>query len=228
MEQAFSLTCNDAVAWLYHRPSESVDLLITDPAYESIEKHRKRGTTTRLTHSKGSSNDWFKVFPNDRLAGLMLECYRVLKSNNHLYVFCDQETMFLIKPLGEKVGFKFWKPLVWDKGKIGMGYHYRARYELILFFEKGKRKLNDLSIPDVLAYDRIFGGYPTEKPVDLLKVLVRQSSTEGDLVADPFCGSGSTAVAAIELGRKFAGCDLSQDAISISTTRAKAASQKAQ
>ena len=65
--------------------------------------------------------------------------YRVLKKHAHLYVFCDSETMFVAKPLGEAAGFKFWKPLIWDKRTIGMGYHYRARYETILFFEKGKR-----------------------------------------------------------------------------------------
>ncbi|MFP9068722.1 DNA methyltransferase, partial [Enterococcus faecalis] len=70
-----------------------------------------------------------------------------MKKNSHFYLFCDQETMFVIKPIAESMGFKFWKPIVWDKVSIGMGYHYRARYEFIPFFEKGKRKLNNLSIP---------------------------------------------------------------------------------
>ena len=47
---------------------------------------------------------------------------------------------------------------------MGMGYHYRARYELVLFFEKGKRKLNDLSIPDVLEFKRVRNGYPRRSP----------------------------------------------------------------
>ena len=64
----FDLSCRDAVEWLQQLPSESVDLLITDPAYESLEKHRAIGTTTRLKHSKASSNDWFHVFPNARFA----------------------------------------------------------------------------------------------------------------------------------------------------------------
>ncbi|WP_425335928.1 DNA methyltransferase, partial [Vibrio cholerae] len=61
-----------------------------------------------------------------------------------------------------------------------------ARYEFILFFEKGKRKLNDLSVPDVLEYKRVWKGYPTEKPVELLEVLIRQSSSENEIVADSF------------------------------------------
>ena len=56
----------DAVAWLKSLPDNSIDLMITDPPYESLEKHRARGTTTRLKESKGSSNRWFSIFPHDR------------------------------------------------------------------------------------------------------------------------------------------------------------------
>ena len=90
----------DAVEWLSSLDSESVDLLITDPPYESLEKHRKVGTTTRLKVSKSSSNTWFEIFPNSRFESLLVEIYRVLKKNTHFYLFCDQETMFFIKPIG--------------------------------------------------------------------------------------------------------------------------------
>jgi len=215
----FQLGQLDAVDWLRQLPSEHVDLLITDPPYESLEKHRAIGTTTRLKQSKASSNAWFEVFPNSRFEELFAEVWRVLKKNSHFYLFCDQETMFVIKPMAEAVGFRFWKPIVWDKLKIGMGYHYRARYEFILFFEKGKRKLNDLSIPDVLEVPRVWGGYPTEKPVEVSEILVRQSSAEGEIVIDPFCGSGSVGVAAANLGRHFWGSDLGEEALEITRRR---------
>ncbi len=203
---------DDAVNWLSTLADASVDLIITDPPYESLEKHRKIGTTTRLKVSKSSSNQWFDIFPNCRFESLLQEIYRVLKKNSHFYLFCDQETMFIIKPIAESVGFKFWKPLVWDKINIGMGYHYRARHEYILFFEKGKRKLNNLGIPDILQYKRVFRGYPTEKPVELLEILVSQSSNENQLVVDPFFGSGSTLMAAKNLNRNYIGCDISNQA----------------
>ena len=118
----FELSAQDAVGWLRDLPTESVDLVITDPAYESLEKHRAVGTTTRLKHSKSSSNDWFSIFPNARLDELFAALYRVLRRDSHLYLLCDQETMFVAKPAGERAGFRFWKPLVWDKKQIGMGY----------------------------------------------------------------------------------------------------------
>ena len=209
----FDVSVQDAVTWLREQPAESIDLVITDPAYESLEKHRAVGTTTRLKHSKSSSNDWFKVFPNARFGELFAEVFRVLKRNTHFYLLCDAETMFVAKPEAERAGFRFWKPLVWDKRTIGMGYHYRARYEFVLFFEKGKRRLNDLGVADVISVPRIHGGYPAEKPPELSEVLIRQSSQPGDLVADPFMGSGSVGVAAMRLGRRFLGNDLNPEAV---------------
>ena len=215
----FWLEGGDAVAWLRSLPSESADLVVTDPPYESLEKHRAIGTTTRLSHSKASSNDWFEIFPNDRFVELFAEIYRVLRRNSHFYLYCDAETMFVAKPLAEQVGFKFWKPLVWDKKRIGMGYHYRARCEFILFFEKGKRRLNDLGIADVIEAPRIVGGYPAEKPVDVSQVLVRQSTGAGELVLDPFMGSASVGIAAVRLGRDFAGNDLCAEAVDAARAR---------
>ncbi len=211
----------DALEWLAGLPDTSVDLIVTDPPYESLEKHRAKGTTTRLKHSKASSNDWFEIFPNVRFAALFSQLYRVLRNDRHFYLVCDAETMFVAKPLAEQAGFKFWKPIVWDKKRIGMGYHYRARYEFILFFEKGKRRLNDLGIADILEFPRLTGPqfYPTEKPVDLLKILISQSSQEGEVVIDPFMGSGSTGVAAQQLARQFSGCDLSSNSLDIARSR---------
>ena len=218
-ESRFQLTRGDAVTWLRTLPAASIDLAITDPPYESLEKHRAVGTTTRLKHSKASSNDWFSIFPNARFPELFAEIYRVLKKDAHFYLFCDPETMFVAKPIGEAAGFKFWKPLIWRKDRIGMGYHYRALYECVLFFEKGKRKLNDLGISDVIDARRIVGGYPAEKPPEVSEVLVTQSTEAGQLVIDPFCGSGSVGVAAARHGRDFAGNDLCVEAIDITRRR---------
>jgi site-specific DNA-methyltransferase (adenine-specific) len=215
----FQLHQQDAVDWLRSLPDASVDLIVTDPPYESLEKHRRIGTTTRLKNSKASSNVWFQIFPNDRFEDLFIECYRVLKNHRHFYLFCDAETMFVVKPIAELAGFRFWKPIVWDKQKIGMGYHYRSRYEMILFFEKGKRKLNDLSIADVIQYPRIFRGYPTEKPVPVSEILIRQSTQPGECIIDPFMGSGSIGLAALQQNRDFLGNDICREAVEISQTR---------
>lgn len=222
----WSLTKSDAFAWLHSLSDESVDLVVTDPPYESLEKHRKVGTTTRLKKSKASSNGWFPIMKNERFGELFQELYRVMKQNSHLYLFCDWETSLVAEKCGREAGLKLWKPIVWDKCHIGMGYHYRARYELILFFEKGKRKLRNLSMPDILSFPRIARGYPTEKPVELLERLVSQSSSLNQLVCDPFAGSGSTGEAALHLGRRFIGCDIQDEAIETATERLRRAADE--
>lgn len=209
----FKISNQDAVEFLKSFDNESVNCCITDPPYQSLEKHRAIGTTTRL------KNEWFEIFPNDRFEELFREIYRILKNNSHFYMFCDAETMFIAKPIAEQIGFKFWKPLVWNFKNLGMGYHYRSLCQFILFFEKGKRKLNNLSISDVIEAKRIIKGYPTEKPVFVSEVLITQSTAENDLIIDPFMGSGSTGVAAIKNGRNFIGNDLSEKAVQISQER---------
>lgn len=228
----------DAVEWLCSLASESVDLIITDPAYESLEKHRAKGTTTRLKHSKASSNDWFPIFPNSRFPELFEQFYRVLRPDSHLYVQCDEETANICKPIGRAAGFRFWKSLIWDKMRIGMGYHYRNQTERVLFFEKGKRKLNDLGVSDLLPFPRIQNGFPTEKPVELYELLIRQSTgrrkseqdepgslrpgDERPLVIDPFLGSGACGAAAFRLGRHFGGCDVADAAVEHAQARLRA------
>ncbi|HEX2676333.1 MAG TPA: site-specific DNA-methyltransferase, partial [Polyangiales bacterium] len=203
----------DAVEWVRALPPRSVDLFCFDPAYESLEKHRNHGTTVRL-------QKWFDIFPNARFEELWHALYVALRNDRHLYVLCDQETGFYLRDLNARLkAFTFWKAIIWDKVTMGMGYHYRARHEWVLFFEKGSRRLNNLGTPDVLSFPRVRDGYPTEKPVDLMKVLIEQSTAPGDVVADCFTGSGSCAQASLELGRKFWGCDKSADAVGLAIKR---------
>lgn len=211
-DRRFELHQGDAVDWLKKLPAASIDCIITDPAYESLEKYRAKGTTPRLV-------SWFPIFKNDRYQELFLEFYRILKPDTHCYIYCDQETMFIIKPIAEACGFKFWKPIVWNKVSIGMGYHYRSSYEFILFFEKGKRKLKNLGTPDILTAKKIVGGYPTEKPIEITQTLITQSTEPNAIVLDCFMGSASTGAAALQNDRRFIGCDLSQASIDHATDR---------
>jgi len=195
----FHVNLIDAIQWLRRLDSESVDCFFTDPAYESLEKHRAIGTTTRL-------QDWFPIFPNSRFMDLMMELYRVLRDNRHCYVMSDEDTLYTLRPAAEAAGFKWWKAVVWDKETIGNGYHYRNSHEFIVFLEKGKRPLRDrtrvrsvVRPSEVPGTKAVRGGkYPTQKPVPLIRHFLHQSVEPGMVVADPFMGSGSTLIAAVE------------------------------
>jgi site-specific DNA-methyltransferase (adenine-specific) len=219
--ERFVVSEGDAMDSLRALPDRSVDMFNFDLPYESLEKHRAVGSTTRLSHSSKSSNDWFKVFKNDRFLELFKECHRVLAPNRHLYAWCDDETSDFMKLAAQAAGFKVWKRLVWDKKMIGMGYHYRARYEFILFMEKGKRRLKSLGTPDVLEAKRIKhkDAYPAEKPVEINAIFTEQSTEVGEVICDPFCGSGSAGVAALQAGRRFLGYDIAPRAIETARRR---------
>lgn len=195
---------------------ESIDLIITDPPYWTLNKWREIGTTTRLGgHRNAEERDedkWFTTIDEQGLWTLMNELWRILKNNSHAYIFCDHETLRYVLSYADDMDWRRVKPLVWDKVNQGMGYTYRCRYEFIVFLEKGNRKLNSLSIPDILTVKKVIKGYPTEKPVELMEILIRQSSKESGLVCDPFFGSGAVAVACQNLKRQFIGCDISPKA----------------
>ena len=209
----------DAFTYLEKLPMESVDLIITDPPYESLEKHRNTGTTARL------DSFWFPVIKNKTFPLFFELCYAVLKPNTHFYMLCDDETSDIAIEAAKNYGFHCWKRIVWDKGRMGMGYHYRNQHEFILFFEKGKRNLRRHNVGSILRYPALRrrhadpAYYPTEKPVELLELLIDQSSEPGDLVLDPFAGSGSTLVAAKQQGRRFWGCDIQAESIALARQR---------
>lgn len=198
----------DAFDWLPTIPDASIDLVLTDPPYPSLEKHRAIGTTTRLKRA------WFPVIPYERFPTIFEHFYRILKPDTHCYVFSDWESLRPFASMGEVAGLRLWKPIVWDKVAMGMGYHYRARCEFILFFEKGKRALNRANVPDVIPVKRLNPrkAKPAEKPTELLRTLIAQSTNEGDLVCDPFGGSKATIFAAAQLGRRCCATDITWDA----------------
>ena len=139
--------------------------------------------------------------PNARLPELLAAVHRVLRRDRHFYLFCDEVTADLIKqqqgigagrlPNGARpceAGFVYWKEVLWGKTTLdgarirgGTGYHYRAASERILFFEKGKRVLNDLGIPDVLMAPRSGVPGPAVKPGAIVRTLIAQSTQPGEL-----------------------------------------------
>ena len=185
----------DARSFLAGLQSESIDLVVTDPPYEFAGGRRRE--------------DWFEDLPDDAWTGVLAELHRVLCPDRHAYVFCDRRTHRVFDAAAREAGFRVHEPLIWDKDWIGTGAGpWRSRYELILFLEKGHRAGNRRDLANVLRVRRPHRGYLTEKPVALVRTLIDQSSAPGELVLDPFCGSGNVGAAARELGRRALVCDV--------------------
>ena len=116
--------------------------------------------------------------------------------------------------MDEALGFK--QAVVWDKGGLGMGWHYRRNYELVLVGEKPGAACKWYGGNDTANVVRLTGikpsadDHPTPKPVPLPSLFIRLHSAPGDLVVDPFMGGGSTLVAAKSAGRRAVGIELDE------------------
>jgi len=202
----------DALEFMAKIPDDTVDVLVTDPPYWTLDRWRNVGMTTRLGgHSKKDQQRpemFFETIDQAYLWNWFLEADRVLKLDGHLYIFCDDIVQPILSNwIREAKGehrFGECHTLVWDKMCMGMGYHYRRQYEFVLFVWREKRsekdggrvggftprKLRDLGKADILRHKRVPGGYPTEKPAPLVAELVTQSVRTGETLCDPFAGSG--------------------------------------
>lgn len=204
-EAACVVVQGDALEELARMPHEFADALVTDPPYPWLDRFRERRTTS-----------WKRMradFERREIdAALGLELYRVLREGAHAFIFVPAETGTtrphinrMIEVL-ERCGFVFRKRFIWEKGVNGMGYSGRARHEGILFLTRGrtKRPPCDLTVPDVLSFkaiDHRCRRHPTEKPICLIETLLKFATNAGELVLDIFAGSGSTGIAALNLGR---------------------------
>ena len=120
--------------------------------------------------------------------------------------------------------------VIWDKQSVGMGRHYRSQYETILIGSKSKDQYSwhtsRKDVSNIIRCGRIIpqkGEHPTVKPVRLMKEFVLLHALEDEIVMDPFMGSGTTGVAAIEAGRKFVGMELDPEYYDLARRRVEAA-----
>ncbi|MBY6186122.1 site-specific DNA-methyltransferase [Marinobacter hydrocarbonoclasticus] len=193
----FQLSHNQAVDWLKSLGRHSADLVVT----ELPTPRRGPAIATELKNARSVRNQWFAIFPNDPYPGLFEQLFRVLKPNSHFYLFCRQESLFVVKPLAEAAGFRFQTVLVWDQQRKKAGRTYRSQLGWICLFEKGQRPVLDPAQSDLLSYPCDGAG----KPAALLALLMNQSSQPGQLVIDPFCRDRQIAATALAENRRFCG-----------------------
>lgn len=203
--------------------NESIDLVVTDPPYTMT----KRGKSCRPNWMPDGMGD--NVFDGEipLVEDWMSECYRVLKDGTHFYTFCNTNDITNYLYTARKVGFKLHNiiSMIKDTGMPNRWYYKQT--ELVLFFRKGKAK----PINDYTSRDNIHVTMPkqssgklhiTQKPYDFIEKLVYNSSKEGEVVLDPFAGSGTTLLAAQNLGRLFVGFEINENYFKIAQKRISA------
>jgi site-specific DNA-methyltransferase (adenine-specific) len=226
----------DCLDVLRDLPPVCVDLVYLDPPFNTgVVKSGANGTFGDRWANVGD----YVAFLRPRIA----EMHRALKPTGSILLHCDWRTCHHLRALLEEIfgPENFVNHVIWSYGLGGSSPRRFARkHDDILFYGrssgyhfnppmvpatsvrmKGKRKkaTDVIEIPAInnMAAERV--GYPTQKPLALLELLVRACSPPGGLVLDPFCGSGTTLVAAQALGRRFLGVDSGADAVAVSSKR---------
>ena len=198
----------------------SIGLVVTDPPYEVITGGRNGGVKGKPSGILTENKQLMKSIPKADL--WLSECFRVMKDGTHIYIMINTLNLTNYLNIINDVGFKLHNLLVWNKNNTTPNRWYMKNCEYVIFARKGFAKpINNPSSQTVHNFDNIIGNkkHPTEKPVDLMKLYVENSSQVGDTVLDPFMGSGSTGVACKELGRNFIGVELDKHYFDIATKR---------
>jgi DNA modification methylase len=178
-------------------PWASVDFILTDPPY--LVNYRDRSGRS-LTNDSGDGA-WLK--PAFR------EMHRVLRPDSLCVSFYGWNKVDLFMDAWKSAGFGIVGHIVFRKSYASTARFLRYEHECAYLLAKGRPALPASPMPDVLDWQ--YSGnrlHPTQKPVEPMKKLIDAFTRPGNVVLDPFCGSGSTLLAARELGRNFIGIEL--------------------
>ena len=197
--------------------SASVGLVLTDPPFgiPELERQRKEGRGSPQRQQLQKEDNLTEKEVGELGGWLFPEVERVLVPGGHFYLFCCQQLWGTLRAAALAAGLEIQEyPLVWWKGRStapGRGYLYTPCCEPIMFGWKPPRKrLLQKNLPALQEVLPETKGviHPFQKPQLLLGVLIQQSTLPGEVVLDPFCGSGSTVVAALSAHRVGVGFDI--------------------
>lgn len=200
--------CLDIVGDL---PDASIDCLLTDPPYGYY--YRSRSHKLPLTTV---ANDRHEAIP--LLRDMLQFVHPKMKENGVGFIFtnwqCYPAMRSVIEELFDIKNALIWEKNAWSRGDTKGNWGYM--YEMVIYFRKKiepkfRRFLNSKREGNILKYKKLPTNgmrHPTEKPVELLEYLIGKSTKEGEMICDPFAGSGSTLAAAKNLGRNYVGIEL--------------------
>lgn len=195
----------DCIEGMKSIPDCSVDLVVTDPPYliEYKTNHRNdKSHRFNLTIENDDNEQLIKEY--------IKECYRIMKANTAMYMFCSHKTVDFFKQELEKY-FTIKNMIIWVKNNWTAGDLKGAfgfRYEIIFLVNKGRKFFSGKRLNDVWEFDRVAGNsllHQNQKPLELIEQCILKHSDKGDVVFDGFFGSGTTGEAAYKHSRRWIG-----------------------
>jgi site-specific DNA-methyltransferase (adenine-specific) len=210
-------------------PEARARALVSDPPY----KVTSGGKTSLLGGWIGSEeynnsgapvlcdidwSDWLPLVPD------------ALADQAHVYIFTNDRNEPDARAAAETAGLDFHRLLIWDKVAAPPNRWYQQTCEFVVFLKKGKayRIANPSTKSLQSLFQRDESNHPTEKPVELCRLYIENSTKPGELVLDPFAGSGTTGVAALQSGRRFVGCELDPKWFDVAVDRLRRALDQVQ
>jgi site-specific DNA-methyltransferase (adenine-specific) len=220
---------------------ESVDVIFADPPYFLSNGGISVKSGKVVSVDKG---EWDKIGSYEEMhkfnfAWIRL-CKEILKEDGTIWISGTHHNIYSIGTILKELGFHVLNQVIWVKtdpppniSKRMFTYSYENiiwakknksvphtfHYELMKKMNKGKQMTDVWHIPHVPMEEKTFGYHPTQKPLQLVERIVVASSNKHSLILDPFCGSGTTGVAALKYGRRFIGIDNNIDYVKISFRR---------
>lgn len=212
--------CYEAIKQI---PDKSIDLIVTDPPYELSVGHGSGafGVKKKLHYEQ------FVSLSNGINYAILDEFVRVLKKIN-LYIWCSKKQIDAIKRYFVTDRNCYYELICWHKPNVvpACNNKYMSDTEYCLFFREKGVKLYGTAETKATFYvqpinmvDKKRFQHPTIKPLNIIQNLIINSSKPGDIVLDPFVGSGTTAVAARNLGRQYIGFEINEKYYKIATNR---------
>lgn len=186
------------------------DLLLTDPPYRLTSGGKSSGKMGGIFSSSVYKNDGGIVECTAEFSEWLPLAFAALADDADAYAMANDKNQFALQAAMTAAGFKFHNLLVWDKVSPVPNRWYMKNLEFTVYGWKGKaRTIKDPALKQYIRCPQVdVSDHPTEKPVSLMKMYIRNSTDVGNLVIDPFMGSGTTGVAAVNLGRRFIGIEM--------------------
>jgi len=217
---------NDCIIVMKSIKEQSIDMIFADPPYflsnggVSISSGKVVSVNKGEWDKKENYND-----VNEFTSEWISECYRILKPKCSFWVSGTHHNIFDVKRVMDEVGFKLINIVIWkktDPPPLIYKNKFKFSYEFIIWADKGHghyfnysemfkiadEEMQDVWVlPAVQMSEKKYGYHPTQKPECLLERIIRATTKEGQLILDPFMGSGTTGYVAKKLGRDFIGIE---------------------
>jgi adenine-specific DNA-methyltransferase len=203
---------------------QPIDCVVVDPPY-GLNFHSKQAELP-------SGKKWVREIEGDEDLEGALELFTQVMSPvvekltdpSDVYVFTRWSILGPWCDTIAALGLTVMNCIIWDKGTPGMGdvrCNWPNTFEMIVYAKKGRRVVPERR-SSIISVNRPYNHthfHPTQKPTALLEVLLKISTEPGDLVVDPFCGSGSTIIAAQRLGRAGIGIEIDPEYVRLARER---------